>query len=137
MKVGFTGTRRGLTDKQKESLRLALFGATSFTHGDCIGADDEAAYLAHGMSIKVHCRPCYLHSQRAHNGCSEVIAKPLPPLQRNHDIVDHCDRLVACPGGMTQELRSGTWATIRYAIKHKKQVTVVWPDGRTDVNYKA
>ncbi|MBA3354736.1 MAG: hypothetical protein H0U18_02115 [Pyrinomonadaceae bacterium] len=29
-----------------------------------------------------------------------------------------------------EQLRSGTWSTIRKARKARKQVTIVWPDGK-------
>jgi predicted Rossmann fold nucleotide-binding protein DprA/Smf involved in DNA uptake len=28
--------------------------------------------------------------------------------------------------------RSGTWYTIRYALRRGKRVIIVWPDGRTE-----
>ena len=50
-------------------------------------------------------------------------------LVRNHDIVDVCDVLVATPGQKEEQIRSGTWATIRYARKIRKQIIIVYPDG--------
>lgn len=62
---------------------------------------------------------------------ADVVHEPRPPLERNRDVVDASDVLLACPGGMAEEQRSGTWATIRYARKAGKPVVIVWPDGTT------
>jgi len=59
----------------------------------------------------------------------EEFREPKPPLVRNRDIVDECDLLVACPGSDHEELRSGTWACIRYARKVKRKTIIIWPDG--------
>jgi len=44
MRIGFRGTRDGMTDQQKESLRqvLAEYQPDEFHHGDFVGADAEA-----------------------------------------------------------------------------------------------
>jgi len=50
-------------------------------------------------------------------------------LARNHFIVAYSEELVAAPKSNKEELRSGTWATIRYARKRKRMVTIIYPDG--------
>jgi hypothetical protein len=35
---------------------------------------------------------------------------------------------LACPRGYTEELRSGTWATIRYARKTGVPYVIIFPD---------
>jgi hypothetical protein len=43
MIIGFTGTRYGMTDKQKSSLQSILSKLETITevhHGDCIGAEE-------------------------------------------------------------------------------------------------
>jgi len=50
-------------------------------------------------------------------------------LTRNHELVDASSVLFACPKGTHEELRSGTWATVRYALKQHKEVVVIYPDG--------
>lgn len=63
---------------------------------------------------------------------SDDIRDPLPPLERNHRIVDACDVLIACPKDAQEQLRSGTWATVRYARKQGKRVIVITPDGTVE-----
>lgn len=136
MKIGFTGTRHGMSTPQYNAL-YALFGKfrlTEFHHGDCIGADDEAAKMvAHQLFFQRTCRiighPPTDDTHRAffkHNDF-ERLAKPY--LERNRDIVDACDVLIACPLEPEPQLRGGTWSTINYARKVGKPVYVITPDG--------
>lgn len=53
----------------------------------------------------------------------------IPYLQRNKVIVDRCGVLVAAPGEAQEQLRSGTWSTIRYARRVGRPVIMVLPDG--------
>jgi len=42
MKIGFTGTQRGMTDAQKNTLRKMVPNDAELHHGDCVGTDAEA-----------------------------------------------------------------------------------------------
>jgi hypothetical protein len=37
--------------------------------------------------------------------------------------------MISAPAGISEELRSGTWTTIRYTRKMKIPLSIVWPDG--------
>lgn len=131
MIVGFTGTQGGMTVWQmaRVSEILKEKECSVLIHGDCVGADCDADIVADSLEIKRQIRPCDIDNKRAHceyNG-AEQISEPTAPLVRNHLIVDDCDVLIACPKGFSEELRSGTWATIRYARKVGKEVIIVWP----------
>jgi len=54
---------------------------------------------------------------------------PKEPLARNRDIVNMSDILIAAPGEKAEVLRSGTWATIRYARKMSRKLLVIYPKG--------
>ena len=58
-----------------------------------------------------------------------VVFDPKPPLERNCDIVLDGDLLIATPHGYQEEMRSGTWYTIRQARKRGKKIIIVWPNG--------
>lgn len=125
--VGFTGTRKGMSDLQKERLETLLWALTScgaqveLHHGDCIGADEEADSIAQKCHAIIHIHPPRIASNRAY--CpGDVMYAEKSYLARNKDIVDACSLLVAAPYSNQEELRSGTWSTIRYARKTGKQV---------------
>lgn len=139
MKVGFTGTQRGLTDPQYDALWNILYEEDwweppcEFHHGDCIGADDVAhshADVIGAYNLIVH--PPSNSSKRAFCRGNET-RKPKPYPQRNHDIVDETQVLVACPGEDHEVVRSGTWATIRYARKRGREIHIIFPDGSVRV----
>lgn len=114
--VGFTGTRDGMSKAQSDRLRwrLLMLNPTEFHHGDCIGADDEAACIAQSLGITVIAHPCDIAHMRARHP-SNFVFPEAPPLVRNRNIVDCCHLLLVAPRRNQEELRSGTWATWRYA----------------------
>lgn len=128
MKVGFTGTQVGMSKSQKDSLFEILnhFNVTEFHHGDCIGADSEADAIARALGSSIVIHPPLDPKKRAF--CAkpgDIVRQPQPYLDRNHNIVEAIDFLVAAPRTDEEELRSGTWATIRYARKVGKRVEVL------------
>lgn len=132
MKVGMTGTRRGLTAAQFDALRqyLPWLKITEFHHGDCIGADAEVATLLEMEYplTRIVSRPCTIEKARAYTPADET-HDPIAPLDRNRLIVDHTDLLLAFPGMMREQQRSGTWFTIRYARRQGCPLAIFWPDG--------
>lgn len=134
MHIGFTGTRNGLTEWQIGSLAeiLARYSSITVHHGDCIGADEDFSAMALFVAECIVIHPPNQGRMRAY--CNGDEYRPMKPyLQRNHDIVDECDILIACPSG-PEVLRSGTWATIRYANKQGKTVYIIMPDGSIECN---
>lgn len=147
IEIGFTGSQKGTTSKQQTALRdlfmqAAEYGEydTIFHHGDCVGADDDAAHLAYALGFELHAWPQNTNPRTRANTKkqfpSTTVHRARPPLERNKVIAERVDVLVACPSG-PEERRSGTWATIRYALKlwedHRElTVHIVWPDGRVD-----
>ena len=117
MKVGFTGTQAGMSAAQLSRLkeRLVALRPTEFHHGDCIGADAEACFIAIDLGIKTIAHPPENSRKRAFTP-SEIILPVKPYMERNHDIVDSVDLLLVAPKTNQEVLRSGTWATWRYAF---------------------
>jgi hypothetical protein len=136
--IAFTGTRKGMTDKQKEAVLEFLKELRGhdylFRHGDCVGADADFHWLVHEAefelrgSVAIH--PCTLEAQRAHCEPALIVYAPREPLARNREMVDRAEFLLACPGEEHEVLRSGTWATIRYAKKRNVPRLVILPSGR-------
>lgn len=130
MIVGFTGTQKGMTENQWRVVATLLqnLQPTECHHGDCVGADADFDALCHelGLGDRIVIHPPQDSTKRAF--CYATQDKRWPPkpyLVRNHDIVNCCDVLLACPKSLKEELRSGTWATIRYANRSSKRVEII------------
>lgn len=137
MRIGFTGTRAGMTISQLETLEYLLLGLefNEWHDGDCIGSDEQANRLVwsqvtnQGLQVQMHGHPCNLEKFRAYNEY-DVIHNIKPPLVRNRDMVDSSDIYFATPKEYTEVFRgSGTWATIRYAKHVRRHLVIIWPDG--------
>jgi hypothetical protein len=133
--LAFTGTQRGLT--QIQHLRLSNWTATraempgrTMHLGDCIGADAECWELTHRHYYTVG-HPPIVSAKRAFLTYDEE-REPEAYLDRNHSMVDEAGTLLACPGEMAEVLRSGTWATVRYARKLRRQIVIFYPDGSVE-----
>lgn len=131
---GFTGTRKGMTNAQKEVLRDFLRKATSFRHGNCIGSDE----LAHFLFREFHPRGRIIIHPATTGSKQSILTKddpycdwmePLPPLSRNRVIVLSSNLLLATPETEKEVLRSGTWATIRFARQQKRPHVIIYPEG--------
>lgn len=138
--VGFTGTRKGMTLSQWQTVQdilVTLFdpqGTNEWHDGDCVGADSQAhasvAILQDTYDIILHGHPCNLTKYRAYNEYT-VEHEVKAPLVRDKDIVNDSDVMVAAPEGYNEVFKgSGTWATIRYT-RHKfpSKLYLAWPDG--------
>jgi hypothetical protein len=127
-----------MTDAQVRAARsvlVALEPCGELHHGDCEGADAQAHQLfdREGKRIVIH--PPMDATFRAwcdaepHNADVRVEVQR-PYLTRNRAIVDACMVLLAGPRETFGEsLRSGTWATVRYARSVAKPLVIVRPDG--------
>ncbi len=119
-----------MTSPQWETLwRFLLERAPGeFHEGDCIGADAQAAFLAREVGFRIICHPPTNESKRAFFPSDETWPAA-PYLDRNKTIVNRSREMIATPGEFEEQLRSGTWSTIRYARKTRKPVSIVFPDG--------
>lgn len=136
---GFTGTRRGMTRAQAAVVegmfrkRGARGTPWVLHHGGCKGADAEAHQLAQMYGGAVH-----RHLNMRPETQAEIILRPdvdvdYEPdedLKRNRSIVHLGEHgLIATPRTAEEELRSGTWMTVRYARKQGRRLWIVRPDG--------
>jgi len=134
MVIGFTGTRKGITEYQFNRLMERLGDImdnakegeiVEFHHGDCVGADAQAAEMAHSVGMRIVSHPPFLSVRRAYAHSDETL--PVKGYKaRNRDIVNVCDILLACPEGC-ETMRSGTWYTIRIAYRTNKSIVIFMP----------
>jgi predicted Rossmann fold nucleotide-binding protein DprA/Smf involved in DNA uptake len=131
--IGFTGTREGMKNVQKAVLSDLLLARVPawLHHGVCVGADEQAHRIAISLGIFVAGHPPKNQRHRAVEcGYFDQLYPEQEYLQRNHTIVDFSEELIAAPASdEAHSPRSGTWATIRYARKQGKIVTIVHADG--------
>lgn len=131
--LGFTGTREGMTEAQKTTVQALLAdpSVVEVHHGDCLGADNDLDALARRQRVGRVIHPPSDPKLRAWC-CSEIALMPEKPyLDRNRDIVDACDTLIATPKESTPQGRGGTWYTVGYARLQGKRLVIIWPDGST------
>jgi len=108
-------------------------------HGDCYGVDTQMARLfEHNNGTRVHCHPPEDDKYRSFVGTQQgdVMYEPTGYLERDRDIVDACDFLVGFPNTMEPKTRSGTWYTLRYAVRKGTPARIVFPDGTIEVAEK-
>ena len=133
MIIGFTGTQRQITTQQFDQLvsEIEKLKPTEAHHGDCIGADSVFHDICLTLGIPIVIHPPIDKSKRANcKGTLDGYPLILPArgyLERNRDIVDASDELIAVPGEKTEKLRSGTWSTYRYAKKRGKPTHLITP----------
>lgn len=133
--IGFTGPRTGMNADQEACVWYLVRDRTFRAHhGDCIGADAHFDMLVRGAPglrgvviwpstvtrTRAYCQPNYPY---------DVVHPPGDPLKRDGDIVDAIDCLIATPRTTYSEIRSGTWATARYARERKKPIAFCFPNG--------
>src|ERR1700693_4636790 len=131
--VGFTGTRKGASELQLKRVEQALYslGTSWFVHGGSEGADKQAHFIAKMLMVKIRVRPavnCWWPD-------ADDLTHSKPPLERNKDIVNDVQYMLACPAIFEEELRSGTWATIRYAREIHKPLAIIWPDDTQNLEF--
>lgn len=150
MILGFTGSQSGMTSFQRETFAsiLSIHKVTELHHGDCIGSDEQAHKIAYDEGITIFSiHPPSNHNKRAFCFDDQQLTKfnhilteykeyddarvrwyPVKSyLERNKEIVDAVEIMVATPKEYQHTLRSGTWQTIRYGWQVKKHIIIIPP----------
>lgn len=129
MRLGFTGTREGMARWQTQFVfdEMMYLVPIEAHHGMCIGADAEFHDMLGYSHATVHGHPPTDTSKMVHCYC-DVLHPPKPYLDRNRDIVDATEWLIAAPKG--PEGSGGTWYTVRYARRLGRPVSIIMPDGQ-------
>lgn len=127
MRLGFTGSRHGMSQNQREQFALAVsdLQPVEFHHGDCLGADEQAHDIVRlfcpDTRIVVH--PPESDYLRAYKE-GDIILESFGYIVRDRNIVDSTDALYATPYTDYYQPKSGSWFTIRYAGVKQKPCTV-------------
>lgn len=135
MKIGFTGTRNGMTRDQNDtvmSILIHLGRPFIGHHGDCEGADENFHNIVKCLQMPIVIHPPVKQDHRA--GClgASEIREPKSHFARNRDIVNETDLLIGVSVAPYRLDKGGTWYTIDYARRIGKKTIVVWPDGTTE-----
>jgi len=140
IEIGFTGTRQGMTIPQHAALVKIMLSYRKMTeasfmwhHGLCIGSDEQCHNLATIFDFYIFGHPPINEDLVAELTGFRGLAPAKGYIARNHTIVDSTEILIATPHELKEQVRSGTWATIRYAKKRGKRVTIINPYGNTYV----
>lgn len=133
MIIGITGTRFKPTKKQSVSLveLLKEYLPVEFHHGCCKGVDTIASKIVKKLNentVIVGHPPDI--NRNVGNYVSTYNKPELEYMARNKNIVKSSDIVIALPRTEYEEVRSGTWYTIRYARSKNKKLIVVNPDGK-------
>jgi hypothetical protein len=143
--VGFTGTRWGMTDAQKQEVAALLKKWDEINddimvvrHGCCVGADEDFTVIC---QYQIGFPPVVIvghppikteyYSQKAEM-LSHYIKEPRGYLARDRHIVNNSDRLIATPFQDEEQAPDvgGTWYTMNYAGNKRIPVYTVFPDGK-------
>lgn len=136
MITGFTGSSRRISGQQKAAVLALVVETDEVHHGDCIVADEWVHKCATGLGKRVVIHPP--DEQKARAFCfrmyptENVTELPTRPyLDRDHDIVEASERLIAIPNRAEADGQAGggVWATVRYARQANLPITIVRPDG--------
>lgn len=138
--VGFTGNRWGMALAQKLAVERLVDDITAdnykgagqdgdivFHMGDCVGSDKEFYQIVGSLWRRVGHPPSRTQFRAFLDYDEERPVKDYLP--RNKDIVDESSILIATPASYDEIVRSGTWSTVRYAMKKRKIVYIIFPDG--------
>lgn len=143
---GFTGTQRGMTILQINTVTKLIEGLINksdtqmiFHHGDCVGADEQAHAIAFERGVLIHVHPPTKRHKRAFTKGWTWCEPPAEYMVRNRVIVQYgLDGLIAVSETMYEQVRSGTWATVRYArLLKRKPIWIVLPDGSLHMDQKS
>lgn len=145
--LGMTGSREGISKQAKLVLEDFLFTnkdrITKVHHGDCKGADSifHDEIINHNENnpdntIEIFIHPPSIKTMRNFNKGENVVnLSPKPYLDRNKDIVNSSNMLIAFPSSHKEILRSGTWSTIRYANQKNLHLYIIYPNGSVNEVY--
>lgn len=135
--IAFTGTRLGMTEFQKKTLKQILLAELDnidvFMDGCCVGSDAEAFDIATELGIDTHGYPGhpygdFKNTTNRDDRNRNHMNHPFPFFSRNRTMVELSTHVLATPANY-YNTRGGTWYTINYAKQQGKPLTIIYPDG--------
>ena len=136
IEIGFTGTQDGISEERLNDIGKIIadyhadYERVWLHHGACLGADTQvhSKYFNKVHAVIVH--PPVIQDKQGVWPIGGLEPNtywrtPYDYLVRNRHIVRECDVLIAAPATPNEVLRSGTWATIRYARKIGREIIQV------------
>lgn len=128
VKIGFSGTRKGMSQNQKDFVRSLLVQMHGeFHHGNCIGSDSEAHDIAEPLGYKICIHDPLDKGSNWAGRRGAIHYPPAPYHARNKNIVEKTAVLIATP--LEFNGKGGTWNTIGWAKHFKRQFYIVLPNG--------
>jgi hypothetical protein len=137
IRVGFSGSREGMTAPQVQAVYRKLLGMNwaqvpdlrfEGHHGDCLGGDHEFHTLITALGWRTVAHPPVNSRLRAWCKADEI-RPPKDYLARDWDIAEETGELLAAPKTAEPYRESGTWTTTGYGVRLARPVTVFLPDG--------
>jgi hypothetical protein len=111
-------------------LQLYMPGA-QFHHGDCVGADAEAALLAKCIGYRVVAHPgCDNYGsspKRAYFNGNDETRLAAQYATRNQNIIDGCEVLILAPKTTVEQRGSSTWSVYRFGQRTGRIIHLVEP----------
>lgn len=128
MRLGVTGTREGMTEKQIAEVHQFLLDTMpdEIHHGDCEGVDIQVAIMADMLGIKTICHPPESDYLRAFHKSVEIREKKDYHTRDKH-IVDESEFMMVIPLHDKWQPSGGTWFTHNHAVKTKTPFKIFWP----------
>lgn len=138
MKIGFIGTRNGMSESQIKSFESFISSlqnkSIEFHHGDCIGSDETSHKIVESLKTKKEIKIIgHLPKYKKYRAFCKFDMEFMPKdyAERNKNIINYTDILIAVPD-RTEEFNSGTWRSIRYAKSQNKIVYIIHKSGRIE-----
>lgn len=141
-RIGYTGTRYGMTDAQRLSVQVVVGRLVEFDerfeahHGDCVGGDSEFHDIVDAYPnrwLVGHPGPADDVARQA-GRTFDVRLEPAPHMKRNRAIVIASTVMIAAPYDDVEQAFGGTWKTIRMARQLGRPLIIVARNG--DVRYE-
>lgn len=134
MKIGVTGTRKGMNENQRDSVTSFLRGLSmefdylELHHGNCVGVDVEVAEIAKELGFRIVSHPGPKSQYSGKNDeVNDETRETLPYFTRNRRIVNETNFLLVVPFEDTHQNKGGTWYTYDYALKKGKPMRIFYP----------